>query len=226
MNQLFDQKIINILNNWYENLTIEESDFEKFVYTKGKFRDRYLMKTGEFLKITKRLEAVMFNRICAGLSQNYDISEDLLDQYLDWCFENYDFFIKKYKAFNLINCASFAAEWKKDFLKFDFNDKVTIEDLKDIEVKTNIFLYFEKYGVVLACEKLSMELDTSSKKLIPVIIDKLKTLTNSKTDLMRLKNMLRATVENGPYPSSYAFSDYSKSLSELFYYFKSEPWCK
>ena len=136
-----DQSILNTVNNWYDNLTvIEESDYVKYEFSKNKFKDRYLAKTGEFLKITKRLESITFAKICAGLSKNYELSEELLDKYLDWCFENYDFFVKKYKGFNLNSCAIFSSEWKEDFLKFDFEEKTNLGDLENVEVKQNIFL--------------------------------------------------------------------------------------
>jgi len=37
--------------------------------------------------------------------------------------------------------------------------------------------------------------------------------------------MLRTTVENAPYSSEVLFWNYGNSFSELFLYFKNEPWC-
>lgn len=225
MDASFEKNIIRILNDWYDNLTIQESDYSTYTFTKGKFREKYLIKTGEFLKITKRTETVLFNRICSGLENNYEVTEELIDQYLDWCFDNYEFFVKKYKAFNLNSCASYASEWNKQFLSFDFNNKLTIEDLKDVEVKQSIFSSFEKYGVPLAATKLQSETKIQKAELKKTIIEKLSTLTKNKEGTNRLKNILRVTVENAPYAPSVLFSDYATSLKELFAYFKNEPWC-
>lgn len=225
MDASFEKNLIQLLNDWYDNLTLQESDYSRYTFAKGKFRERYLFKTGEFLKITRRTETVLFNRICAGLASNYEVTEDLIDQYLDWCFDNYEFFIKKYKAFNLNTCANYASEWNKQFLKFDFNDKISIEDLKDVDVKHNIFMSFEKYGIALAATKLQSDTNIHKAELKKMVVEKLNTLTKNKEGVNRLKNMLRITVENAPYPQSILFHDYSASLKDLFAYFKNEPWC-
>ena len=221
-----EEKIINILNKWYDNLTpLEEEDFIKYEFTKTKFRTKYLMRTGEFLKITKRLEAITFNNICTGLSKNYTVTEDLLDQYLEWCFDNYDFFSKKYKGFSLASCAAFASEWDINFLNFKFADKLSLKDLDGLEVGKNIFYCFEKYGIALAATKLMQEKNADRKSLENVVIKKLESLTTNKEDLNKLKNMLRTTVENAPYSSEVLFWNYGNSFLELFLYFKNEPWC-
>ena len=220
-----DQSIINTVNNWYDNLTvIEESDYVKYEFSKNKFRDRYLSKTGEFLKISKRLEAVTFAKICKGLSANYELTEVLIDKYLDWCFDNYDFFVKKYKGFNLNSCAMFASEWKEDFLKFEFEEKTSLGDLETVEVKSNIFLSFEKYGIPLVATKLCREMNSDKSTLTDMIVKKLNGLTDTKEDLTRLRNMLRVSVENGPYPPDILLNNYRQVLSSLFMYFTNEPW--
>ena len=225
MNNL-DQLIIEILNNWHDNLApVDESDYVKFEFNKNKFRNKYLSRTGEFLKITKKIEAISFNKICSGLSANYTFTEKLLDQYLDWCFDNYDFFIKKYKTFNLNIIAQYAVEWDKNFLKFEDQSKITIKDLNTIEVHKNILNAFEIYGIPLAATKLAKEKSISFSDLKKIVLKKLNELTNSKQDLLKLKNMLRSTVENQPYSSELIFYDYIHSLSDLFIYFKNEPWC-
>jgi len=227
MDRHFEQSLIGTLNNWYDNLSsANNQEFVTFDFNKNKFSDKYLKKTGEFLKITKRLEIIQFNKICLGLSKNYSVDEELLDEYLDWCFDNYDFLIKKYKSFSLNACANFASEWTKDFLVFDIEEKLTLEDLKDIEVNKNMSLSFEKYGIPLASTKLQQEKQFEKESLSKVILQKLQVLTNSKEGLSKLKNMLRVTVENAPYSPEILFSDYKISLSDLFVYFGDEPWCK
>ena len=137
-----------------------------------------------------------------------------------------DFFMKKYKSFSLNSCANFASDWTKDFLKFDFNNKITLHDLKDIEVHKSMFSYFEQYGIALVATKLQEEKQFDKDFLCNLITQKLKELTNTKEGLSKLKNMLRITVENAPYSPEILFSDYKSSLSDLFVYFGNEPWCK
>ena len=227
MDRHFEQALTGLLNHWYENLSpVDEQEKVVYEFSKNKFRNKYLAKTGEFLKITKRLETIQFNKICAGLSKNYPVDESLIDEYLEWCFDNYDFFMKKYKSFSLNSCANFASDWTKDFLKFDFNNKITLHDLKDIEVHKSMFSYFEQYGVALVATKLQEEKQFDKDFLCNLITQKLKELTNTKEGLSKLKNMLRITVENAPYSPEILFSDYKSSLSDLFVYFGNEPWCK
>ena len=222
-----DQTILFIANNWYENLNqIDENDQTSFEFSKSKFRDKYLKKTGEFLKLTKRVETICFKKIAFGLSSRYEVEESLIDEYLEWCFQNYDYFVKEYKAFNLTNIATFSSEWTKDFLNFNFNSKYSLNDLSDIEVNKSIFVCFEKYGIPLCVTKLAKEKNLKDSTIKELVLEKLKGLTNTKQDLLKLKNMLRVTVENSPYTSEIIFSDYEKSLKGFFIYFSEEPWCK
>lgn len=223
--KFLDQTILFIANNWYDNLThIDECDHIKFECSKNKFRDRYLIKTGEFLKLTKKVETMCFKKIAFGLSENYEVDETLIDEYLNWCFDNYDFFIKEFKAFNLTNCANFSSEWTKDFLKFDFNSKFTLKDLDGIKISDSIFANFEKYGIPLCVTKLAEEKRLNEKQIKSIVLDKLETLTGNKNDLSKLKNMLRVTVENSPYTSEIIFNDIKKSFRKFFIYFNEEPW--
>ncbi len=221
-----DTQVLGIVNNWYSNVQYGDTpDLFNFDFSQKRFRDRYLQKTGEFLKISKRVETMSFKKICFDLSKNYQVDESLVDEYLEWCFENYDFFVKKYGSFSLSNCANFAGEWDKEFLKFDFNDKITLSDLRDVEVHKNILLAFEKYGIPLSTTKLLSEKPLAEDQLIKVVMQKLESLTNTKEDLTKLKNMLRVTVENAPYTSEIILHNYEKNLKSLFMYFSSEPWC-
>jgi len=223
----FEQSLVALLNNWHDNLSSEnDHQIVTYEFSKNKFRNKYLEKTGEFLKITKRLETIQFNKICSGLAKNYEVNEDLIDEYLEWCFENYDFFIKKYKSFGLTSCANFASEWTKDFLKFNFSSKVTLHDLEEIEVHKSVLTYLEQYGVPLVSTKLQKEKNFDTESLCNLIIGKLQELTKTKEGLSKLKNMLRVTVENAPYSPGILFSNYKKSLADLFIYFGDEPWCK
>lgn len=224
MNPL-DSLILGIANNWYFTCEVsDETDFSKFEYNKNKFRDKYFKKTGEFLRITKRLEGYCFSKISYGLSLNYTFTEELLDQYIDWCFENYDFFAKKYKGFSLNAIVQFAPEWHKDFLKFKEDDKITMADLADVCVSDNVFYNFEKYGIPLAATKLCLEKEVQPKAMEPMIVAKLKDFLKTQDGLQRTGNMLRKTVENGPYSTQICFANYRNTLSELFQYFSNEPW--
>jgi hypothetical protein len=226
MDKHFEQSLVALLNNWHENISLQNEPIVAYEFSKNKFRNKYLEKTGEFLKITKRLETIQFNKICTGLAQNYELTESLIDEYLEWCFENYDFFIKKYKTFSLISCANFSSEWTKEFLKFDFASKTTLHDLSEIEVHKSMLHYFEKYGIPLVATKLQKEKNFDSKFLCDLIIKKLQELPNTKEGLSKLKNMLRITVENAPYSPEILFGNYKKSLADLFIYFGDEPWAK
>jgi hypothetical protein len=227
MDKHFEKSLVALLNNWHENLSqSDDHEIVTYEFAKNKFRNKYLAKTGEFLKITKRLETNQFNKICIGLAKNYEVDEKLIDEYLEWCFENYDFFIKKYKSFGLIPCANFASEWTKDFLKFNFSSKVTLHDLEEIEVHKSVLSYLEQYGVPLVSTKLQKEKNLNGDSLCNLIISKLQDLTKSKEGLSKLKNILRITVENAPYSPGILFSNYKKSLADLFIYFGDEPWCK
>jgi hypothetical protein len=225
MNTL-DADIINIVNNWKNNIDdIGESEHIKYEYSKNKFRNKYAARTGEFLKITKKLESLLFSKICHGLSNNYEFTEKLLDEYLEWCFENYDFFSKKYKAFNLTNIADFAPEWTKDFLNYKCdNNKHIISDLDNIDVSKNVLSFCEKYGIPITITKLINDHGINKEKFINVFNNKLQELTNTKDGLNKLRNILRKTVENSPYSDDYLFCDYKKTLSKYLKYFTSEPW--
>jgi hypothetical protein len=227
MNLAFLEKsILNVVNDWYQNLDqVEEQDYINYEFSSNKFRNLYLKKTGEFLKITKRVETICFKKICFGLSQNYEVDEKLLDEYLDWCFDNYDYFVKNFRQFSLSSCANFASEWNKDFLKFNFNDKITLGDLNEIDVHKNIYLYFEKYGIPLASTKLAIEKNISRQNTEKLVLSKISSLTDTKENTNKLKNMLRTTVENAPYTSETVFSNYEKDFKKLFVNFSSEPWC-
>ena len=222
-----ERSIIAVLNNWHDNLSpVDETELVKYEFTKNKFRNKYLERTGEFLKITKRMEAISFAKICHGLATNYTVNEQLLDKYINWCFDNYDFFVKKYKGFNLNAIVSFAIEWDENFLKFQFEDKTKYSDLKDIKVSDNVFKYFEKYGIPFVATKLLQETDSNKKALEIKILDRLQTQTYDKESLNKLKNMLRMSVENGPYTGDIMFNDYKAKLDNLFKYFPGEPWSK
>ena len=226
MNKEFEKQLINVLNNWHLNLSpVSENDIQRYKFSKNKFRNKYLVKTGEFLKITNKCEAVCFNRICDQLSKTYVFSEDLLNEYLDWCFNNYDYFVRRYKQFTLNDCVKFSGEWRKELFDFDFESKTIYEDLADVNVQSGIFSAFETYGIPFAATKLAEEKKTSGSVLCEKILSKLHELTTTSENLSRLKNMLRVTVENGPYSSEILFNDYKNSLSEFFLYFKNEPWC-
>jgi len=221
----FEGKLVLALNSWYENLeSVEDTDFVKYEFAKNKFRTLYLKKTGEFLNITQRAQVVAFNKIAHGLSENFEFTDALLNEYLEWCFDNYDFFLKKRKGFNLNTIAHFAKEWDQDLLKFEYDAKVTYKDLKEVDVKENIFISFETYGIPFAATKLSTEVANDQRQLKQTIRTKLDTLTNTKEDLARLRNMLRSTVENGPYESGIMFHDYRLCFEDLFSYFPGEPW--
>jgi hypothetical protein len=223
----FEKELVVILNDWYDNLEpVDESDYVKFTFAKNKFKNMYFQKVGEFLKITQRIETLYFNKIAQGLSLNYNFTEELLDEYLEWCFKNYDYFVHKYKSFNLRTISHLAKEWNKDLFKFDEEEKITLKDLKDITVSDNVFDAFELYGIPLSTTKLNREIRIPKDNLEDVIIKKLRTITNSENDLIRLKNMLRVTVENSPYSSEVIFKNYKSSLNEFFQYFSGEPWAK
>ena len=58
MNYL-DDTIIKIVNQWRDNLSeITEQDILKFDFSKNKFREKYLARTGEFVNLTKKMEAI------------------------------------------------------------------------------------------------------------------------------------------------------------------------
>lgn len=227
MNDL-DKVMLDLVNNWHINLSeVDSNELVKFEYSKDKFRNKYASKTGEFLKITKKLEAYLFSKICFNLSKNYDFSEKLLDEYLEWCFDNYDFFVKKYKAFNLNNITSFSSEWRKNLFNFiSSKEKISFDDLNNLSVSQNVFFYFEQYGIPFAATKFLKETKLNKTQLSNMILDKLDSLTNTKEGLNKLKNMIRNTVENGPYDQSFLFHNYKKDLEKIFKYFSNEPWSK
>lgn len=228
-NSELDGKIVNMVNNWYHGLNKidkPEQDYVKYEISKNKFKKKYAARTGEFLKITQKLETLMFSKIQQGLSVNYVFSEPLLDEYLNWCFDNYDFFTKTYQSFTLNNIAAFSSQWKKDLFKFEFKTKTSFDDLKKINVSDNAIYNFEKFGLPFAATKLSEEKNVEKDKLSRVIEAKLQELTNTKNGLNSLKNIMRKTVENGPYEKDFMFYDYQKSLKKFFLYFTNEPWCE
>jgi len=224
----FENKLVLILNDWYNELEpVEESDYVKFTFSKKKFKKMYLQKTGEFLNISQRTETVYFNKIAHNLSQNYTFTEELLDEFLVWCFTNYDYLIHKFKGFNLNSITALSKTWDKELFSFeDENVKKTLKDLKHINVSDNVFDCFEIYGIPLCATKLAREKNISKTQLETIVINKLRALTNKNDDLSRLKNMLRMTVENCPYSSEIVLRDYKNKLSEFFVYFSGEIWAK
>jgi hypothetical protein len=223
----FEKELIVILNDWYDNLEpVDESDFVKFTFAKNKFKNMYFKKVGEFLKISQRIETLYFNKIAQSLSLNHNFTEELLDEYLEWCFKNYDYINRKYKSFNLRTISLFAKDWDKELFNFEEDEKTTMKDLRDIVVSDNVFDAFELYGIPFSTTKLCSEINIPKSKLEPIIVSRLKSLTNSKDDLSRLKNMLRMTVENSPYSSEIIFKDYRIKLDEFFQYFLGETWAK
>jgi hypothetical protein len=226
MKHLLEDKIYDILNNWVENLSVAENNRINFDVSKHKYRNMYLKKTGEFLKIPQKLETQLFSKIVSGLNKNNEIDDLIIDQYLDWCFENYEIIIKKYKNFNLQNIANFSVFWYPGLIEAKNKQKIDLETLKEIQVSDNMFLNCEKFGVPLAVTKLAQEKSLSSEIIKKVIIEKLNELTSDTVGLSKLRNMLRTTVENAPYFSEIIFGDYQKDLKYFFDKFKGEPWCK
>lgn len=226
--QNFEKNLINILNDWYDNLQpVEESDCVKYEFAKHKFRSFYLKKTGEFLKISQRTEAAYFNRIAATLSKKYEVNDSLMNQYLEWCFENYDIFVRKYSGFNLNSIALFTDNWSPDLYKFEETEKPNLNSLKNICVKDlNVFECFENFGIALTATKLSNELNIPKTTIESKVKEKLTTLTTNQENLNRLKNMLRITVENAPYTSEIIFKNFKESLKEFFVYFIGESWAR
>jgi hypothetical protein len=224
----FHQDLVSLLNDWRDNLEpINEDDFKKYEFAKNKFKTFYLKKTGEFLKISQRVETISFNKIAHALSKHYEVDNDLMNEYLEWCFDNYEVFLRKYKVFNLNCVASFASEWERGMLSFEENIKFSMKDLNSISVKnSSIFELFEIYGIPFVATKLFKEINGSKKNLENKIIEKLNTLTNNAEDLSRLRNMLRNTVENGPYSSEILLKDYKEKFNDLFQYFSGEAWTK
>lgn len=222
-----EQEIIQTLNNWHQNIDVQEKsvDESSFKYTRNKFSQLYLEKTGEFLNISKRVENICYKRIHYNLSSRYEFDEQLLNQYIDWCFENISFFIEKYGIFNLSNCAKYSLEWDQDLNKVEIKRKYNIDDMHKITVSDGIFDAFKKYGIPLASTKLMIEKHGREADVRSTILKKLNGLTKNQSDLGMLRNMLMATVDNAPYESFMMFGNYQKSLSELFSYFSNEPWC-
>ena len=226
MNEL-DRKILDIANYWHSNKSeIQESDYEKFVFAKKMFTNKYFEKTGISLNISKKVETTQFNRICAGLSKNYEFSDELLKKYISWCFNNFDFFIKKYKTFNLNVVVLFATDWRKNFLIFNEEPKVSYDDLSSLVVSQNFFYYCEKYGIVLTTHKLLDENRNKKKEILLHIKNKIFEMPKSTEGLNKLRNILRTTVENAPYDKKFEFHDYTIVFKDYFKYFNKEPWCK
>jgi hypothetical protein len=221
-----EREILDILNSWSMNLSKSESNDINFDVSKHKYRNLYLKKTGEFLKIPQRLETQLFSKIVLGLSKQNEIDDKIIDEYLDWCFENYEIIIKKYKNFNLQNIANFSEHWNPNLFKQSTKKKCDLESLNDLKISDNVFLNCEKYGIPLVATKLSIEKNLEPKIIRKIIPEKLSSLTQDTLGLTKLRNMLRMTVENEPYFSEIIFSNYQKELKVFFDKFKGEPWCK
>jgi hypothetical protein len=220
-----DEIVLGVVNNWYRNLDIEDEDPSlEFEYSRNKFKQKFFEKTKEELKITKRLEAILLNKIANSLAKKYSFSEQLMDKYIDWCFDNYDHLIKKYGSFSLNCIAAFAEEWTDDLFSFDF-DKPSYLDLSHVKVSDSVFYCCEKYGIPFASTKLQEEIKIDKNKVAASMINKLDELKKTKDGLSKIKNMLRKTVENGPYSSRFLFADYEQTLKGYFKYFAGEPWC-
>lgn len=232
----FEKDIIDILNNWRKSCSngddsvyIDQNEHQEFTYSKNKFKSLYLSRTGEFLKISQKLETLCFNKICFNLSQSNDFSEQLLNDYLIWCFDNHEFLLHRYKKFDINVVTQFSSEWNPSYINTNVATKPTLGELDGLSVSKNILLHCEKYGVVLVLNKLIQELDgknISTPILQKTIIEKIECLTSSNVDLARLRNILRSTVENEPYINGLVFLNYKTKLSHLFKYFSSEPWAK
>ena len=225
MNHSLEKQIINICNTWKENLDpVNETLSNQYSTSKHKLRNLYLQKTGEFLKLSQAMESKIFSNIVTNLEKNHKLSDELIDNYLLWCFNNQDFFIEKYKEFSLVYVARFANEWHPNLFDVELDKKITLDDLKNLTVSTNILLYCEKFGIPLVSTKLQKDLKLSKNKTEELFIAKLNSLTQNTNDLKRLKKMLLRTVENAPYSVEILFSDYKKSLNDLFLYFAEELW--
>jgi hypothetical protein len=226
MRHNLEKKIYEILNNWAENISPHKNIVVNFDVSKHKFRNLYSRKTGEFLKISQKLETQLFSKIVLELSKNNEVNEKLIDEYLDWCFENYEIIIKKYNVFNLQNIAKFSSLWKPNLFQPKEVKKICLDDLESINISENVFLNCEKYGVPLVSTKLAKEKNISARIAKALMIQKLTELTTDAIGLSKLRNMLRSTVENAPYFSELVMSDYRKELKTLFDKYKGEPWCK
>jgi len=227
--EYFEQNLIRVLNNWYNGLSdfADEEATARYTFAKHKFKTFYLNKTGEFLKISQRTESAYFSKIADALSKKYTVDDALMNQYLEWCFENYDLFLKKYSGFNLNSILLFAENWSPDLYKFKEEKKLEICDLDGISIKdVGVFDCFENFGIALTATKLKIDLNATAPIIEKTIKEKLRTLTTKKEDLNRLKNMLRVTVENSPYSSEIIFRDFKESLKEFFIYFNGESWAK
>ena len=102
---------------------------------------------------------------------------------------------------------------------------MTYDDLSSLVVSQNFFQYCEKYGIVLTTQKLIEENKNQKKKIIQNIHNKISVMPKTTDGLNRLRNILRTTVENGPYDSKFIFHDYQKIFKDYFKYFNKEPWC-
>lgn len=227
--EYFEKNLVRILNNWYNGLSdsVDEDTVARYTFAKHKFKTFYLNKTGEFLKVSQRTESAYFSKMADALSKKYVVSDELMNQYLEWCFENYDLFLKKYSGFNLNSISLFAENWSPELYKFEQEKKIEISDLDNISIKdVGVFDCFENFGIALTATKLKNDLRLTAPVIEKTIKEKLRTLTTNKEDLSRLKNMLRITVENSPYPSEIIFRNFKESLKEFFIYFSGEPWAK
>jgi hypothetical protein len=203
---------------------VEENHCVHYELSKNKFRNMYLKKTGEFLKISQKLESQLFSKIVSGLSQSHQVSEKLVDAYLDWSFENSEFFIKKYSAFNLMNIANFSEHWNIHLFKSSNSLTQKFNQLDDVNVSESIFKYCEKYGIPWVATKLAQEKNVSPDLIKKIMNEKLSLLTKDIREFDKLRNMLRKTVENAPYDADIIFNNYKNDLRHLFDNFAGEPW--
>lgn len=225
MNEI-DKTVLNIVNTWRSECEpIDEIEIEQYSYQKNKFKEKYFQKFNEYLNISKRVEAVCFKKIASALSKRYKVDDNLIDKYLDWCFDNYDFFIKKFNHFNLVSITSFSIHWKKELNDLEFQIKTSYDDISSLMVSQNVFYYCEQYGIPYVVTKLLEENPNKKNVLMDVFHKKLYEMTKSSEGISRIKNMLRKTVELGPYSKSIKFSNYAQDLKDYFKFFKSEPWC-
>lgn len=227
MNEQFHVTLIGVLNDWYDNLdtSVEIQPVEKYEFSKSKFRDRYFQKTGENLRLSKSVESQLFSKIYLNLSKKYNVTEELIDNFLDWCFDNYVFFVRKYGEFCLNSCVKFSADWDIELLNYKSEDKTQIHNITEEDAAKSIFYNFEKFGIPIFstyfCDKNKISKNAFESK----VKEKLSVLLKKQSDMNRLANMLRKTVENAPYDESFLFHDYKHSLKEFYKYFKKEPWC-
>jgi len=220
-----ERKILNICNNWKHNLgEVDTKISDSYEISKNKLRKLWVSKTGNFLKLSIQAEAIIFSHIVNNLSKNYVVTTDLIDEYLNWCFNHMDFLKEKYNEFSVNSIMKFAEIWDRGLFDMTLDEKVTLKSLQNVKVSSNIFMNCEKFGIALVATKLFQETNADKSIIISQFKNKLDLLSNNQEDLMKLKKMLMKTVENSPYSSEIIFSDYKESLKEFFDYFSGEPW--